>query len=306
MSTDAVMSSGGGGSSGGGSSGGSTGASTGGGSTAAAVFSWQDGWRNQLAKTSTDPEKELKQLERYESPEAVWRKARELERRMSSGELRTSLKKDATTQEVAAWRAENGIPAKPEEYKVNMPAGKQPPKEDDAFLKAFQKHAHDANYTQPQFDAAVSTFYAQVDQQIQSDTEAEKKAVETCEEQLRKDWGGDYKTNKAMADALLDRAPSGFKDRILNGYTADGAQIKADPATWKWLVQLERELNPFATVVPGGGSGSAATVEARINELKGLMGNQNSKYWKGPEAEKLQEEYRNLVTARDRAAQKAA
>ena len=44
----------------------------------------------------------------------------------------------------------------------------------------------------------------------------------------------------------------------------------------------------------------------RIDELKKMMGNPASEYWKGPSADKLQEEYRNLVAARDRAAAKAA
>ncbi len=282
-------------------------ASTGAASTAAAqAFSWGDGWRDQLAKTSTDPDKEKKQLERYESPEAVWRKARELERRMSSGELRSTLKKDATTQELAAWRAENGIPAKPEEYKLNMPAGKQAPKEDDAFLKAFQKSAHEAHYTQAQFDMALNTFYAEVDRQQSAMSEAEQRAVEACDEKLRQEWGADFKPNKAIAEGLLAKAPAGFKDRIMNGYLADHSPIRADPNTWKWLVQLGREVDPYATVVPGGGTGSAASVAARIDELKKMMGNSASDYWKGPNAEKLQEEYRNLVTARDRAAAKAA
>lgn len=282
-------------------------ASTGSASTGAASFTWGDGWRDHIAAGSTDPEKERKQLERYESPEQVWKKARELERRMSSGELRTSLPKNATAQEVAAWRAENGIPAKPEDYKINLPAGKQVPKEDDAFVKAFLKSAHESNYNQQQVDSAINAFYAEVDRNEQAITEAEKKAADATEDALRKEWGADYRTNKAMAEALLARSPAGFRDRFMNGYLADHTPIKASPEAWKWLVQMEREINPAATVLPGAGGDLGKTIETELAEIKKHMANHGQPpYYKGPEAEKMQARYRELIDAQKKLAAKAA
>lgn len=281
----------------------STGASTG--AASSSSFSWGDGWRSHIAAGTTDPEKELKQLERYESPEQVWKKARELEGRMSRGELRPTLRKDASPEERAQWRKDNGVPDKPEDYKITLPAGRQAPKEDDAFLKSFLKSAHDAHYTQGQVDMAISSFYAEVDRQTAAATEAEKALTDKAEEKLRQEWGADYKTNKAMAEALLARAPAGFRDRFMNGFLDDHTPIRASVDGWKWLVQIEREINPYATVVPGG-SADAATVDARIKELKGLMGNPSSSYWEGPKSQDMQDEYRRLVSARDRAAAKAA
>ena len=290
---------------------GSSGGSTGGGgstfaSTAAAVMGWGDDWRTRMAAGSTDPEKEATQLQRYESPEQIWRKARELEKRLSSGELRTTLRKDATSQEVAQWRKENGIPDTAEGYKITMPAGKEAPKEDDAFLKSFLKSAHEANYTQPQVDRAIASFYAEVDRQAELMTEAERDLEKKTEDALRLEWGADYRPNKAMAEALLDRAPQGFKQRFMNGRLEDGTPIKASAEAWKWLVQMEREVNPAATVVPGAGGNVGQTIEAEIAELKKLMGNPNSAYWKGPEAEKKQARYRDLVAAQSKLQAKAA
>lgn len=299
----------------GGSSGvsGSTGvqSSTGGGgssanSTGAQSMGWGDDWRSRMAAASTDPEKELKQLERYESPEQVWKKARELERRMSSGELRTTLPKGASPEETARWRAENGIPAKPEEYKITMPAGRQAPKEDDAFLKSFLKSAHEANYTQGQVDNAISAFYAEVDRQAGALTEAEKQLEKNTEDTLRQEWGADYRPNKAMAEALLARAPAGFRDRFMNGYLADHTPIKASAEAWKWLVQMEREINPAATVLPGAGGDLGKTIDAELANLKTLMGNPNSEYWKGTKAEANQARYRELLGAQEKIKAKAA
>jgi hypothetical protein len=280
-------------------------ASTGGASSTAG-YSWTEGWRQHMAAGSTDPEKDLKQLERYESPEGIWKKARELERRMSSGELRTTLRKDATAQEIAAWRAENGIPAKPEEYKINLPAGRQMPKEDDPFVKAFLKRAHDSNMSQAHVDAAIAVFYEQVDQGVHAEQEKEAKLERETEDKLRQEWQGDYRVNKAMAEALLDRAPQGFKDRFLKGYLSDGTPIRADVASWKWLVQMEREINPASTVLPGSSGDLGKTIAGELDGLRKMMGDQNSEYWKGPKAEANQKRYRELIGAEQKMKAKAA
>lgn len=314
MSTDAGGGStgGGGGSTGAGGStrGGSTGSavmsSGAGGSSAAAFMGWGDDWRQKLAAGSTDPAKELKRLERFTEPTEIYKSFRSLESRVSSGELKSPLPKDARPEEVAKWRAENGIPEKPEGYKVNMPAGKQPPKEDDAFLKSFLKNAHDSNFSQGHVDAALATFYAEVDRQQGAITEAEKLAEQKTEDQLRQEWGGDYRVNKTMAEALLARAPAGFRDRFMNGYLADHTPIKASAEAWKWLVQMEREINPAATVLPGAGGDLGKTIATELADLKTMMGNQNSEYWKGPKAEAHQARYRELLEADAKLKAKAA
>lgn len=279
-------------------------------STGGGGFAWNDGWRERLAGASTDPVKERAQLERYESPDQIWKKARELERKLSSGEYRSQLKPDATDAEKATWRQENGIPSEAKGYKINMPKGpdgqpRQAPKEDDGFLNAFLKQAHDRNYTQAQLDGALATFYAEVDRQELAMTDAEKKLKDEATEKLRGEWGADFRPNMAMAEALLARAPAGFRDRFMNGYLADHTPIAASVEAWKWLVQMEREINPAATVVPGAGGDVTKTIEAELVELKKLMGDQNSAYWKGPEAEAKQARYRQLITAQEKLKAKA-
>ena len=276
-------------------------------SSAAQFLGWGDGWRDRLAAGSTDVEKDRKQLERYESPEQIWKKARELERKLSSGEMRSTLPKDATAAEVAAWRKDNGVPEKPEDYKVNLPAGAKPPAQDDAFLKAFLKSAHEANYTQAQVDKAMTSFYSEIERQAQVVTEEVKKAMDACEDTLRKEWGGDYRANKAMAENCLARAPQGFKDRFMNGQLEDGTPIKASTDAWKWIVQLEREANPAATVVPAAGGEPGKAIAEEIAQIKTWMAApknspEGKKYWGD---EKMQERYRQLLGAEERLKAKA-
>jgi len=277
-------------------------------STAAQLMPWGDDWRARMAVGSTDSAKEMQQLERYESPEQIWRKARELEKRMSSGELRSVLKPGASQDETAKWRAENGLPADSKGYKVNMPQGRELPKEDSEFIDTFMKSAHAANFSQAQVDTAIANFYTEIDRQERVLTEDEQLAVTKSDEVLRQAWGADYTLNKNLAESFLSRAPAGFRDRFWNGYLADHQPIRASPDMWKWLVQSEREINPAATVVPNQTTGLGQTIAAEIAQIKALMGApkgsvEYKKYWSD---EKLQARYRQLLEAQQGIQKKTA
>jgi hypothetical protein len=155
-------------------------------------------------------------------------------------------------QEVAQWRKDNGIPEKPEDYKINMPAGKQAPKEDDGFLKAFLKSAHDHNYTRPGRRRAQRVLRR--GRPPAGDIgEDEKKLEMATEDKLRKEWGADYRTNKAMAEALLARAPAGFRDRFMNGYLVEKGDAHADQGVGR---RLEVARADGARDQPGGDRGA--------------------------------------------------
>lgn len=273
--------------------------STGGQSTGAAAFGgWGDNWRQGMAAGSTDAEKELAQLGRYESPDQIWKKTRELEKRFSSGEVRSALKKDATPEETARWRTENGVPAKPEDYKLTLPEGKAPPKEDDAFLAAFRKSAHESHYTQGQMDAAVASFYTEVDRLSTTASASEAKAIKEADAQLRQEWGVDYELNKNLEDSLLARAPAGFREKFLKGFLEDHTPIQASVEAHKWLVQLEREINPAATVVSGQSTNLGQTIETELATIKKHIANHGQPpYYKGPESEAMQARYLKLLDA---------
>lgn len=273
--------------------------------TGSTSFAWSDGWRERLAATSTDPDKELRQLARYESPDQIWKKARELERMVSSGELLHPKPDTKDEKELAKWREQMGIPAKPEEYKINMPAGVKAPPEDDQFLKAFLADAHAHDYSQGQVDSAISQFYKEVDRQIAATEEREAQLRQDTEDQLRQEWGADYRLNKNLAENLLARAPEGFRDRFWNGYLDDRTPINASPEAWKWLVQMEREINPAATLVPNTGGAPGQGIEDRLKELGAMRdapkGSQENKfYWEGPG----EQEYRDLLAAKAKIAER--
>ena len=271
-------------------------ASTGGALPGALPGAWGDDWRTRMAGGDAA---EAKRLERFEGPDKIYQSYREFEKRLSTGDLRSTLKKDASQEEVTRWRQENGIPGRPEDYKINRPAGQPVPPVDDPFLKSFLKSAHEAHFTQGQVDNAINAFYSEVTQQQQAASEKDRATELATDAKLRAEWGADYSVNKQMAENLLSRAPAGFRDRFLNGYLADRTPVKGSPDAWKWLATMEREINPTAALLPNAGGNQGLSLAAEIVEMKKLMADSSSKYWKGPESATLQDRYRQLVTANE-------
>ena len=242
------------------------------------VVAFGEGWRKAIAG---EDEKELKQLERYASPAEVWKKARALEQRMSSGELRSSLAKDATAEQVAAWRKENGIPEAPDKYELKLREGLVVGAEDKPIVDGFLKAVHAHNLTPIQASAAVDWYYDEQERQTEARANADRELAKKTEDELRMAWGADYRRNENMILGLLDTAPQGIKDLIVGGRLADGTPIMASLGAKQFLAQLAREINPASTVVPGAGANVAGTIDDELAMWQKKMGDKSSDYWKG-------------------------
>lgn len=280
---------------------GSTAGSTGSGSTAASTgFAWQPGWREHLA---AGDEKLLARLQRFADPTALVKSYAELERLKSSGQLRTALKAGANAEELKAWRAENGIPEKPEAYQA--PEGLVLGDEDKPIVDAFAKHAHGLNYTPDQYQGALQWYFEARDQQEAAQADNDAKLARSTQDALRQDWPGvEYRANMNAVHSLLDSAPQvtledgskvQLKDLILGARLPNGVPIGSSPEALRWFAQLSREVNPAATVVIPGGANTMQAIDDEILGLKKMMGNKGSEYWKGPTAEKNQNRYRELL-----------
>jgi hypothetical protein len=264
------------------------------GDTTTAKATWPDDWRAQMAGGD---EKVAKNLERFASPKDVTNAWRSFQQRLSSGELKSALPKDAKPEDVAKWRTENGIPEKPEGYK--MPEGLVIGDADKPLIDLFLKDMHGKHAPTEVVQTAVQSYYKIVEQQAAQIAENDVAHKTEMEDTLRAEWGGEYRGNVNAIGAMLESAPGGIKDKILSARTADGRAIMNDPDVLRWFATTARELNPVATVVPAGGDQMGAITD-EIGKIEKLMGNRQSEYWKGPTADKMQARYRELITARDR------
>lgn len=104
---------------------------------------------------------------------------------------------------------------------------------------------------------------------------------------MRGEWGSMYVQNIRAIKETLANLPIGVQQAIENAEIDDGTLLLNTQAGLRWLLDLGRAN------LTGGGS-----VAAELAEIRGLMGKQGSRYWKGPDAERLQARYRQLIGGR--------
>ena len=260
--------------------------------TSQASDNWGEDWRQNYAG---EDEKMAKRLERYASPKGALDALVAAQNKISSGELKTALQSDASDEETATWREENGIPSSVDGYEINLPNGIVVGEEDKPMVDSFLESSLAANLHPDQVNDTLAWYYDYQEQVVQQQQDNDAASKQTGEDSLRVEWGQDYRRNLQIATNLLDNAPEGLKDQIMGARLADGTPLGSDPTSLNWLVDMSRKVNPVATVVPGSGTNAVQAIETELASLKGMMGDRSSEYWKGDNAEKNQARYRELV-----------
>ena len=266
--------------------------------TPTAPQDWPDNWRELAA---AGDEKAAKRFSRYASPNDALKALIEAQNKIAAGVKPTMPAADASDAELAQWRADNGIPEKPDGYDLTLPDGLVIGEADREPIADFLKHAHTAGMRPEQVKSALSWYYETQEKQAQSMAQADDAMFRETEDSLRQEWGADYRRNVNLASALLDSAPAGVKENLIGARLADGTAFGNHPDVIRWLTGLSRELNPLATVAPGSGATAAAVVESEIAALEARMGGDTATrnaYFKD---EKAQARYRELVSAREKA-----
>lgn len=261
-----------------------------------------DDWRVRLADGD---EKELKRLARFASEADVYKAYRELEKKKSSGELKAPLPKDATPEQLAEWRKDNGIPEAPDKYDLKFDNGLVIGEQDKPLIDEFVTKMHGENATPSQVKAAIASYYEILGKQQQELAEKDAAFKDEALEGLREEWGGDFKKNLNAVNGFLQSLPEDTRLAFENARTPDGKLIGNDPAIIKWLAATAYEINPAATIMPSSVTNPGAAIGDEIASIEKLIGDRNSEYWKGPNAEKLQSRYSELLSAREKISARA-
>lgn len=268
---------------------------------AAAPADWPEGWRVKLAG---DDVKFAKRLERMQSPADLAKAYRALEVKMSSGEVKAALDKDATPEQVAAWRKDNGIPETPDGYLAALPDGIVLGDEDKPFAAEFAAKMHDLN-APPAVVAQAIAWDRQRQEKAAEERAIADKAFQTeAGDALRAEWGAEFRGNINAIGNMLEATNPGedangrsFKDLLLGARLADGSVLGDNPLALKWMARMSAEMNPAGTVVPGVGGSQASSVADEIAEIEGKMRTDRAAYNKDT---KMQERLRQLYGAQEK------
>lgn len=257
---------------------------------------------DEPADVKESREKLSKLAQKYTSPGEVLKALRAATVKLSDGSLRSSKPpKNATPEQVAEWRQQNGIPEAPDKYALQLPHGTVIGDEDKPYVDAILKNLHGADANAEVANAAVKTYLQIREMQTAALVERDKTDIAAAEDALRVAWGDDYRQNREGVLSMLSNAGSDVAEAILSARGPDGKALLNDERVARWLAQHARMLGFVGhTVVPAGGDIGAA-IDDELALLKASMyledGRRNPKYWDNPKA---QSRYRQLVEARDR------
>lgn len=252
---------------------------------------WPEDWQKKLAG---EDEKELKQVSRYQSPEDVWKKARALEKRLSSGELKTALPKDAKPEEVAAWRKDNGIPEAPEKYDLKFDSGLVIGKEDKPIIDDFLKTAHGANMAPEQVKGAIEWFMKDRERQAQERLAKDESERVATLDVLNQEFGGQFRRNINLVDGVLSKFPEKVRADLKSARMPDGSAVFNNPDIVRGFLALALEVNPAGIVVPNGGGDLGKSMVDRYGEIQKFRAENRAAYNKDA---KMQKEERELIDA---------
>jgi hypothetical protein len=261
---------------------------------------WPQDWRNKLAGADDKDGKVLKQLERFASPGDLLRSYNELQAKLNSGQLKTPLPENPTPEQLATYRKDNGIPEAADKYDLTLKDGLVVGEQDKPIINNLLGIMHQHNLPQGVVSDILAAYYQQEKSYLTTlETQTAENHRQT-EDILRKDWGDEYRPEVNRIENLLNTFSPEAQAAIQFGRDDKGMPLLDNPHFLRDMAVQARIINPVSTVVAGGGANQMTSVETELAQIQGMMGDRESKYWKGPEADKLQARCRELLDWKER------
>jgi hypothetical protein len=271
---------------------------------------WSSTWREDMAGAlpenasedeKTEHNKLMTRLKRFNTPADAARALREQDKLISSGQLKRALPKDAKPEQIAEWRKENGIPESADKYDLGVPEDAGLTDLDQQMLKDWATAAHAAHASPELVKAGAKTYLDMRTKVAQQMEAANLDARKKVEDELRSEWGQEYRTNVDGVNSLLSNANSQAVRDLLMARTPDGVQLFNNAEVMRFLASHARELGYVgATVVPAGGDVGKG-IDDEIKTIEDSMfnkdGTRNPAYWN---SEKQQKRYSDLLEAQKR------
>lgn len=159
--------------------------------------SWRDGMDEDVAKSAS----------RFTSPADLAKSYHELQTAFSG---RVEIPgKDASEEQVTAYRKTIGVPAEATGYTYDKPEGMEDAtfkgEGNQAIMTAVSERAHALGYTPTQTQGIMDLYWSMEADGQKLVAENDQKAIDESETRLRKDWGKDYEHNVRFGEALLEK-----------------------------------------------------------------------------------------------------
>jgi hypothetical protein len=256
-------------------------------------------FRGYLANGDADVAKDLA---KYTDPRAIYTSLRDLQTKVSKGELRapsTPFPVKGTDEQKTAWRAAQGMPASAEDYAkgLQLPEGVVLGEADRPFVDNFAKAMFEQGATPAELNRAVNWWHQQQQQAATARLEEDGNFHNDSVNSLRQEWGPEFNGNMQAFGAFKSQLPEDLQALVFSARTADGRMLGDHPAFIKIGAALGRELNPAATLMPADTGANVQGMSTELASIEAMMGDPRSDYNRGPKSAGLQQRYRDLVDA---------
>lgn len=236
---------------------------------------YPDNWRELMAGNDKES---LKQLARYQSPEGVWKKIKNLEKTLNDKMLPRKPPADAEPEVVAEYRKAVGLAESPEKLaeSIKLSDGRTIGENDKLLVEDFVKTTWE-DMSPAQASKVVDWYYKHQEDAVARQIEADENYLVESRRSLKEEWGPEYQRNTKHIGTLFKDAPEGVQGMILAARDPKGMVLGNNPEVVKFLSALAHELNPNMTTMAGaGGGGSAAD---RLGEIQAMRETNPDKYW---------------------------
>jgi len=242
-------------------------------------------WRQEATGGNEDY---LKTISRYGSIQGVVKALHDTKMLISQGKYQRGKPEDESDEKaMKEWRKQEGIPDKPEDYKLPDVVTKSLTDADKPVLANFTEFAHSKG-ARPDVVSIASEWYVQQQAAaIEQQTVADNGHREDAEDALRLDWQGEYKGNMNLAKRFLSESPlgaegwAGLRDK-------DGRMLGSNAEFLKWASDQGRER--FGDSVFANPD-TERSINARKEEIMGIMKSDRDRYFR----EKLDQEFMGIL-----------
>lgn len=260
---------------------------------------WPEDWRQRFAGKNDD---NLKTLNRFKSPEGLYKSYESLRQRMSSGEFTRTKPDTEDADAMKAWREEAGVPETPEGYMEKLGELEVPP-EDQPHIDKYLERMHAEGASPKHVQDGLDWYYETQRQLADERATADKQYHVQSEEELRSEWGPEFLGNINNMKAMLSTyGAEELGAEIMTARTDDGTLVGDHTEFLRMMVNIASEINPNGIVTPSVGEDRMGSIKTRKAELETEMGdtkarNSPDSYWNN---NAKQEEYRKLLELEER------
>lgn len=256
---------------------------------------WPEDWRDKIAAGDKDFRK---LLDRYGSLPEYAKAGREAQKKLSSGKPvddEPMPDAEAEPEKAKEWRKARGIPDDPTGYAVPETVKNLVTDADKPRLTAFTEAMHAKGIPTSAAGAVMEWYFQEQDAIASAIAENDKEHSEKLQEELRSEWGSDFRANSTLAKRYAEKV---FGDvPWTEARLPDGRRMGDIPEMVRALADAGR--SEFGDVSFASGDAANKTM-ARKQELETMMAEDRPKYMANPAFAK---EYEAIMDAEIKAGQ---